>query len=498
MKKHIVFSSQGQVGKTTDVLSDMKVSPDRDNILITHDQDKTLEDALKKADKLGVKIDGSFKDKFYIKDLVSTRLKGEFEPKNLIGLGNIATFNTLDNIVGYSKPFGLKQTLIVDEIHKFAVEDCAGDTKVKRDSWLRRFIANESVDQLIGVTATAHDLLLNKEITFDGCTIVKPYGGFHGIPEMEWKIRTQEYFDDIREAFKAGKPPPLAFINDIRQTPNMMVNISALNAFHSWVEEYVPEFRAYNQKRKEKASLHLVGGHAFSMSNTFDSNYMMLNRASPMHAAALMQAAARVHGPLIGTLICTQKDKDRILNYYENMEKISKESILLLPAEKRVKEVGKLSWTDPANVCSPKTKKVRQIKSTKTHKEGRKEDLVENRYPVWVEEQKDRDAGPWRHDGGLPKPDSGANLALTAFKQQHPNVTLPEGFHKAIQDPDEQFKFRTGNRIADVRVGQTAQNGWCYVIIRTGKYEGSYSFYNEEGDILSSEVQNKGQVLALT
>lgn len=497
MKKHIVSSSQGQVGKTTDVLVDMKASPDRDNILITHDQDDTLEDALKKAENLNVKIDGSFKDKPYIKSLVSARLKGEFEPKNLIGLGNITTFNSLDNIIGYSKAFGLKQTLIVDEIHKFAVEETVGYMKVKRDTWLRKIIANESVDQLIGATATAHDLLLNKEITFDSCTIVTPYDGFHGIPEMEWKIRTQEYFNNIREAFKAGKAPPRAFIDDVRQTPTMMVNISARNDFHDWVEQHVPEFRAYNQKRKGKDSPHLVGGYAFSMSNTFDSNYMMLNRATPMQSAALMQAAARVHGPLIGTLICTQKDKDRILNYYENMEKINKESILLLPAEKRVKEIGKLSWIDPANVPSPKTKKIRDIKSTKTHKEGRKEDLVETWHRVWVVEQWMSDAGPWRNDGGLSSPNSGASLTLIAFKQQYSDTILPEGFRKAIQDPDEATKFRAGNRIADVRVGQTAQNGWCYVIIRTGKYEGSYSFYNEEGDILSSEVQNKGQVLAL-
>jgi len=323
-------------------------------------------------------------------------------------------------------------------------------------------------------------------ITFDKATIISPYENMKTFEDFVWHTRSQDFFNKVREAYKNGERPPTEFIDFLLQYPTMMVNIHTRNDFHSWLVRHVPEYRQFNQKFKED-SPHLVGGLSIGMSSSFDSNFIMFNRPSKAHRALKWQAFGRAFGTKVPHACCTSEDKEEIENYYENMQKLCKEDIILMPGKERAKYIeNNFTWVNPGSVPNPKLK--REITTYKRNKKGTQENCVETYHTVWVGEELSS-GEEWRGDGG-----EKAKKVLEIFKQQNPDIEL-QGEFKAIQDKNEVFKFREGGRIADIRVGPDYNRpGRAYVIIRTGEYGDEYSFYNYDGTLLSNKQTKLGTI----
>jgi hypothetical protein len=484
MKLNAIFSYIPQVGKTTAGINTMKDSVGTDNYYMSHDLYSVLDDALMKADKAGLRVNGLLDDKKLASKIRSARLSGEDTGAHtLFGLGNITQLAAVEDLAYASTGSGYIQSVHIDEIHKMALEPNP-KREAQRDNWVKFAIERKYFDELNMYSASAHDIIMAPYITFDNVRILKPYDGYKSMEEAEWHIRSQDYFNAILEAYQNDEKPPNAFIDDMLEYPTMLLNISTVNAFHEWIEEHVPEFKQYNQKNKSEGN-YLVGGLAMGMSQTFESHFLMLNRRSPSHRAAKWQAAGRPLGTKRPHYFVTQIDKDELLNYYENMKILCTEEIISLPGEKRAKFAESLTWINPSTVCSPKLR--RQVTSNRQHLPGNEENCVEDYHSVFV--GKDIANGEeWRGDSG-----AYADKVLEIFQSQNPDIEL-SGRRKSIQNRDELTKFRDTNT-RDIRVGQDySRPGRAYVIIRTGEYVGNYSFYNYDGKLLSRETRIEGSI----
>jgi hypothetical protein len=201
----------------------------------------------------------------------------------------------------------------------------------------------------------------------------------------------------------------------------------------------------------------------------------------------------RALGTVTPHFITTQQDKDEMENYYHNMQQICREEIVLMPGPERKKYIeNKLTWINPRKVANPKLNRITESK--KVHKPGNTTNLVEKYFSLYVGEDLcngEEWRNEWRNDWG-----AAANKIFEIFKQQNPDIVLPKDYsRKSIQNIDEVNKFRDGSRIADIRVGQDySRKGRAYVIIRTGEYTGTYSFYNYDGSLLSNETVSQGKI----
>jgi hypothetical protein len=193
-------------------------------------------------------------------------------------------------------------------------------------------------------------------------------------------------------------------------------------------------------------------------------------------------------GTLIPHIFCTQRDKDQMMNYYENMTILCKEEIIMMPGEKRADYAeNSLTWIDPRSVANPKLN--RRIYAHERNMEGTKENCVEMYKDVWVGTEI-CSGKEWRGDGGEAK-----KLVLKKFQEENPDIPI-KGHIKGIQHQDELSRFRDGSeRIADVRVGQDySRPGRAYIIIRTGEYKGEFSFYNYDGELFSTKTIIEGKI----
>lgn len=485
MKIKAVFSNIPQVGKTTYGINTMKTSVGTDNYYMCHDLNSVLDDALMKADKAGLRVDGLLKDEVSVSRVRSARLSGEDTGTHtLFGLGNIAQLARVENLAFASTSSGHIQSVHIDEIHKMALEPNP-KREAQRDNWLDFAIRRDYFDELTVYSASAHDIIMAPYITFDNVRILKPYAEFKSLEKAMWHIKSEDYFNSIYEAYENNGRPPSAFIDDMLQFPNMLLNIDTTNAFHQWVEERIPEFKQYNQKNKSEGD-YLVGGLAMGMSQTFESNFLMMHRRSPTHRALKYQAGGRPLGKKIAHFIVTQTDKDELLNYYENMKILCTEEVIRLPGAERAKFAESLTWINPSTVANPKLR--RRVKSNRAHRPGKEENCVEDYYSVFV--GKEIFSGEeWRGDGG-----AAGDKVLEIFKAQNPDIDTSGKRRKTIQNRDELTKFRE-ELTKDIRIGQDySRPGRAYVIIRTGEYEGNYSFYNYDGELLSNETKVEGKV----
>jgi hypothetical protein len=480
-----VFSVLPQVGKTTFGINTIKSNPLRDHYFATHDQNSVLDDAVGKAIKLGVTpwflSDKKSNNNERTKDLLNMSR----DPRVFFGLGNMSQLSEIEHLAYAAQLSGNKQHLHIDEIHKFCLEP-ESSKETQRDSWLRIIIKKRFVDFLSTYSASAHDVLMAPYVTFDKATIISPYEGQKAFEDIVWHLKDQNFFNKTREAYKNNERPPTEFIDFISQYPTMIVNIHTKNEFHFWLVRNVPDYRQYNQKFKED-SPHLVGGLSLGMSSSFDSNFIMFNRSTNTHRALMWQAVGRVYGRKIPHVCCTEEDKEEMENYYENMQKLCKEEIILMPGEERSKYIeDKFTWVNPISVANPKL--IRKITTSKTYKEGSQENCVETYHSIWVGTEL-ASGEEWRGDGG-----KAAQEIEKKFRQQNPDIKL-EGISKAIQEKEEVYKFRDGKRVADYRIGQNySQPGRAYVIIRTGEYKGDYSFFNHDGTILSNRQLKVGTI----
>lgn len=487
-----IFSINPQVGKTTFGLNTIKNNPSKDHYFMTHDLDTVLRDACTKASMIEIypeflkDIEGNKKKRDY--DLVNN--DNDREPRVLFGLGNINQLTQAENLIYAAKLSGKQQCLHMDEIHKYCIEDDS-NSNAKRDSWLKICIARNFVDILQMYTASGHDIIIAPYITFNGCTILQPYAGYKGYEDAVWHIKSQEFFNKVRDAHKDGKRPPTDFIDFILQYPNMLINISTQNSFHDWLCTHVPEYKQYNQKFKND-SHYLVGGLGLGMSSTFRSNFMMFNRNSNSHRALKWQTFGRAYGSIIPHLCGTENDKAEMDNYYENMQKLITEEIIMLPGEERAKYAESLCWVNPRTVSNPKLK--RRIEEFKINKKGTEDNLVEDYYSVHMGLDLCPGTEEWRNN------QTPMEEIWKKFLHENPDVIIPKNaVKKAIQHKDELNKFRSGKRIADIRIGQDySKPGRAYVIIRRGNYQGTFSFYNYDKTLLSSEEIREGKIYVET
>ena len=480
-----VFSVLPQAGKTTFGINTIKSNPLKDHYFATHDQNSVLEDAVGKAIKVGVTPRFLSDKKSNNNERTNDLLNISRDSRVLFGLGNMSQLSEIEQLVYAANLSGKKQHLHIDEIHKFCLEP-ESKKEAQRDNWLQIMIKRGFADYLSTYSASAHDVLMAPYITFDKATIISPYENMKTFEDFVWHTRSQDFFNKVREAYKNGERPPTEFIDFLLQYPTMMVNIHTRNDFHSWLVRHVPEYRQFNQKFKED-SPHLVGGLSIGMSSSFDSNFIMFNRPSKAHRALKWQAFGRAFGTKVPHACCTSEDKEEIENYYENMQKLCKEDIILMPGKERAKYIeNNFTWVNPGSVPNPKLK--REITTYKRNKKGTQENCVETYHTVWVGEELSS-GEEWRGDGG-----EKAKKVLEIFKQQNPDIEL-QGEFKAIQDKNEVFKFREGGRIADIRVGPDYNRpGRAYVIIRTGEYGEEYSFYNYDGTLLSNKQTKLGTI----
>jgi len=495
MKVELVCSVLPQVGKTTKGINTCKENPDRDHYFMTHDLKSVKRDFETKARLAGLNVtnslDTSPKNRTYYNKTVRNRLEGlPYSPSVWAGLGNIKQLSNMQRLALSSRLHNIPQHVHIDEIHKFALEP--NGIRKQRDNFLKILFKEEYVDYISLYTASGHDILMAPYFNFDSCTIISPYEGFKGIEKAKWHIKSQEYFNRIRNAFNLSEVPPTDFIDDLLEYPRMIVNIDSRNNFHDWIVDHIPQYKQYNQHHKVDGD-HLTGGNSLGMSSTFLSNTLMLNRLSNTHRAAKWQAWGRALGKLTPHFICTQQDKDEMENYYHNMQQICREEIILMPGPDRAKYIeNKLTWINPHKVANPKLKRITDSK--KVPKPGSITNLVEKYISVYVGEEL-CNGKEWRNDGG-----AAANKVFQIFKEQNPDVVLPKDYiFKAIQDIDEVTKFRSGSRIVDVRVGQNySRKGRAYVIIRTGEYTGTYSYYNYDQSLLSNETVRQGKIYVTT
>ena len=224
------------------------------------------------------------------------------------------------------------------------------------------------------------------------------------------------------------------------------------------------------------------------MRASLKQNVLIYFRKSGTHRALEWQNIGRTYGVQTPVLFITQDCWDRMKNYRENMEKLINMDVLTLPAKERAKFSENLLWITPKSVCNPKLQ--RKTTSTTVHKEGNIKDCVEKYYSVYAGEEL-CSGKEWRGDNG-----AAAEKVKKIFMEQNPDVPiLPTSNVKSIQDKDEVFKFRNGDRVADVRIGQDYDKpGRAYVIIREKEYKLPYSFFNYNGKILSSETSEQGHI----
>lgn len=482
-----IFSINPQVGKTSHGLNSIKINSSRDHYFLTHDLKSVLNDSTIKANSLGIYPE-------YLSDKQNNKIKRSNDllriqraPHILFGLGNISQLTEAEKLILPAGGLDFEQHLHIDEIHKICLEHIS-KKDTKRDSWLRAVIKREYIDFLTTYSASAHDLLMAPYITFDSCTILPSYDGYRGFESVVFHIKPQDFFDRVRDAFKNGKPPPIDFIDFILQFPNMMINIGTKNDFHAWLSHHVPEFKQYNQKFKNDSE-HLVGGHGLGMSSTFKSNFMMYNRNNSAHIALKWQIFGRAYGRIIPHICCTEKDKEETENYYENMQKLIREDVIMMPGKERAKYAEEsLIWTNPRIVPNPKLE--RDFNISKRNKKGSTDNLVEEFYSMYVGTELAPGDEEWRNN------QAPAKKILAMFIEQNPDVELPANpVVKGIQDKTELTKFRSGERIADIRIGQDySRPGRASVTIRRKPYEGTYSFYNYDGTLLSSEEITEGTI----
>ena len=491
MKVELVCSVLPQVGKTTKGINTCKENSDRDHYFMTHDLKDVKRDFETKARLAGLNaiysLDTSPKNKRYYHETVRNRLEGlPYVPSVWAGLGNINQLNNMQQLALSSRLHNISQHVHIDEIHKFALEpNCK---QKQRDNFLKILFKEKYVDYVSLYTASGHDILMAPYFTFDSCKIISPYEGFKDIEKAEWHIRSQEYFNKIKNAFKLDEVPPIDFIDDVLEYPRMLVNIDSRTNFHAWMERHIPQYKQYNQHHKVHGD-YLTGGHSLGMSSTFQNNVLMYNRSSSTHRAAKWQAWGRALGTLTPHFIITQQDKDEIENYYQNMQQICREEIVLMPGPERAEYIeNNLIWINPHKVANPKVTRITESK--KVHKPGNTTNLVEKYFSLYVGEDL-CNGEEWRNDWG-----AAANKIFEIFKQQNPDIVLPKDYiRKSIQNIDEVNKFRDARRITDIRVGQDySRKGRAYVIIRTGEYTGTYSYYNYDGSLLSNETVSQGKI----
>lgn len=481
-----IFSIMPQVGKTTEGINTIKINRTDDHIFLTHDLNSVLEDFIRKCVKVGIYPE-LLSDKISNqKKRADNLLRTPRESWILAGLGNISQLEQAERLFFSGNLSGIKQHLHIDEIHKFCLEFWSKKA-IKRDSWLQIAIAANLVDNIWMYSASGHDILMAPYITFDSCKIIEPYLGYRGFESAVFHIKSQGFFDRARDAHKHGDRPPVDFIDFILEYLSMMVNISTKNSFHDWLAHHVPEYKQYNQKFKNDSE-YLVGGLGLGMSSSFGSNMVMFNRRSNSHVALKWQAFGRAYGPIPPHICCTAKDKAEMDNYYENMQKLVSEEIIMLPGKERAKYAESLIWTNPRNVPNPKLH--RDFKIVKRNKEGSTDNVVEDYHSIYVGTELAPGDKEWRNN------QAPAKKILKMFLDQNPDIELPFNYSmKGIQDREELTKFRQGERIPDIRIGQNySKPGEAYVIIRRGNYEGTYSFYNYDGALLSSEEITEGTI----
>ena len=485
MDIHGIFSQQPQMGKTTwvfDLLSG--VWKKEDSFYLCHDLKSVRQDALTKAEVYG--LEPYDLEKCTIKQISKNIYKGEHTPTLCFGLGNIQTFKRLEFLLNWKFETGTRQRLIVDEIHKFLLEE-EGKHFANRDIWLKRCIQNDFVEDLVLISATPHDLLISPFITFKYVDILDGYDGYKGFEEVDFKIRSSDYFDEIRQAFKDDKKPPTEFIDDVLSEDNMLINLKTEKGFHRWLEEYIPDTLQFNSDRDE-VSRNLAGGHKFGMSATFDHNCMIYNRRSKAHRAAVIQTLGRVLGPRRGRIFCTQNDKDEVEHYLDFQKKYLKRNILLLPADERIAKIKEAKLLNPRSWSNPKAKR-QYVDTKKEYKKGELNNCVEEYHSIHMGETYTKE--DWRGDGG-----DHARQVFQTFKEQNPDIDIPDGPFKAIQEKEEVYKFRGSKREAVIRAGINYDKpGRCYIILVRGEYEGDYSFYNYDGTLLSNQTTNVGCIL---
>lgn len=347
-----LYIGQMQSGKTTQAVKIFQSwidTPDLLPIFATFGRRAVLRDLQEKLHLGGVDLSTVLIPNIYKREyskLVNTLLGDEFpDQTSIIGLHNVYFHRAISDAILHCP--GIRTNLFLDEYDTGQVGFSHRDESIKQDNAIHNYIEKGVLNELALISATNLQAAIS-DFQFDRVVHIQPGEGYNCTPQFE-----PLYDDDINDLLE-GRPNK-KIKNRIEETEgHVMFNLDRRISTHEAIAHALQDCGSTHLLNSnenfdlamldEPTRQIIIGGEMFARGNTFKGVQSLFFYKPGSHLAVKLQAFGRIFGYKQNTKIyTTQSEYSDLMRMMEVNEKLSDETLLMMPPEDRHRIMEEMS-----------------------------------------------------------------------------------------------------------------------------------------------------------